>query len=81
MRKFYIHLEVDGAIQRDEAGIFCEAPELAYLHACRAIPDVAAEMLRHRKDPMSCRFVIENATGEEMFAVPFDEVIREKAHH
>ena len=27
MRKFFIHLEVDGTLQRDEKGIFCEAPE------------------------------------------------------
>jgi hypothetical protein len=80
MRKFFIHLEVDGTLQRDEKGIFCEAPELAYLHACCAIPDVAAEMLRHRRDPMACRFVIENERGEEMFEVPFDEVVRETAH-
>ncbi|HWC62153.1 MAG TPA: hypothetical protein VG501_00925 [Rhizomicrobium sp.] len=80
MRRFFIHLEVGGALQSDGVGILCEAPELAYLQACRAIPDVAAEMLRHRQDPMDCRFVIENEKGEEMFVVPFDEVIREQPH-
>jgi len=38
-------------------------------------------MLRARKDPMDCRFLIENAKGEEMFMVPFSEVIREQASH
>jgi hypothetical protein len=61
--------------------MLCEGPELAYLHACRAIPDIAAEMLRRRKDPMSCSFVIENISGDEMFRVPFDEVVRTPAHH
>lgn len=81
MRKFFIHLDMDGTMQRDDIGLPCEAPELAYLHACRAIPELAAAVLRARKDPMRCRFLIENEKGEEMFEVPFSEVVREKAHH
>jgi hypothetical protein len=80
MRRFFIHLDVDGIFQRDQIGLLCEAPELVYLHACRAIPDLAAAMLRARQNPMLCRFLIENEKGEEMFDVPFSEVIREKAH-
>ena len=38
-------------------------------------------MLRARQDPMRCRFLIENAKGEEMFEVPFSEVIREQASY
>jgi hypothetical protein len=81
MRRFFIHLDIDGTLQRDEIGLLHEAPEMAYLQACRAIPDLAAAMLRARQDPMRCRFLIENDKGEEMFDVPFSEVIREKAHH
>jgi hypothetical protein len=81
MRKFFIHLDMDGTLQRDQIGIDCEGPELAYMHACRAIPELAAAMLRARQDPMRCRFRIENDHGEEMFDVPFSEVVREKAHH
>jgi hypothetical protein len=81
MRRFFIHLDMDGTLQRDLIGLLYEAPELAYLQACRAIPDLAAAMLRARQDPMRCRFLIENDKGEEMFDVPFSEVIREKAHH
>jgi hypothetical protein len=81
MFRFFIHMEVDGQLQRDDVGMLCECPELAYLHACRAIPEIAAEMLRRRKDPMTCSFIIENIKGEEMFVVPFDEVVRTPAHH
>lgn len=81
MHRFFIHLLNQDGQLRDEIGMLFEAPELAYLHACRAIPDVAAEMLRARKDPMDCRFLIENAKGEEMFMVPFSEVIREQASY
>ena len=80
MAKFFIHLEVDGVMRRDAVGIRCEGPELAYLQACRAIPDLAAQMLRHRRDPMACRFLIENEKGEEMFDVPFDEVVKTHKH-
>ena len=81
LRRFFIHLETDGTLTRDEIGLLYETPELAYLQACRAIPELAAAMLRARQDPMRCRFLIENDKGEEMFEVPFSEVIREKAHH
>jgi hypothetical protein len=81
MRRFFIHLDMDGTMQRDDIGIACEGPELAYLHACRAIPELAAAMLRARQDPMRCCFHIENDKGEEMFEVPFSEVVREKAPH
>jgi hypothetical protein len=80
MRRFFIYLDMDGTLQRDGIGLLYEAPELAYLHACCAIPDLAAAMLRARQDPMRCHFLIENEQGEEMFDVPFSEVIREKAH-
>ena len=81
MRRFFIHLDMDGTLQRDDIGMTCEAPELAYLHACRAIPELAAAMLRARQDPMRCSFHIENDKGEDMFEVPFSEVVREKTHH
>ena len=81
MRRFFIHLDMDGNVQRDKVGFACEAPELAYMHACRAIPELAAAMLRARQNPMLCRLLIENDKGEEMFEVPFSEVVREKAHH
>jgi hypothetical protein len=46
------------------------------MEACRLIPGIAGEMLRDGHDPMACEFVIRNAKGEEMFTVPFSELIR-----
>ena len=54
------------------------------MEACRIIPQVAAEVLRAGQDPMKCQFVIRNIRGEEMFTVPFSELIQEmpaKARH
>jgi hypothetical protein len=45
---------------------------------------VAAEILCAGHDPMQCQFVIRNIRGEEMFTVPFSELIRDtpaKARH
>ncbi|MBN9570275.1 MAG: carboxypeptidase regulatory-like domain-containing protein [Alphaproteobacteria bacterium] len=40
------------------------------------VADDKDEMLRNGDDPMACQFIIHNAQGEEMFTVPFSELIR-----
>ena len=84
MRDFYFHLQTAQGLQPALVTITCEGPEVAFMEACRVIPQVAAEILRAGQDPMKCEFVIRNLRGEEMFTVPFSELIREtpaKARH
>ena len=76
MRDFYFHLQTPGGLQPADIAISCEGPETAFMEACRLIPGVAAVMLREGHDPMACQFIIRNAKGEEMFTVPFSELIR-----
>ncbi len=77
VRQFYFHLKSPDAIERDDEGVECENIELAYLRVCEAIPDVAAEILRERKDPMRFSFLIANEAGELLMTVPFTELVRE----
>ena len=81
MRDFYFHLKTPGGLQPAEMRVSCEGPEAAFMEACRLIPDVAGEMLREGYDPMACQFIIRNARGEEMFTVPFSELIRKTPAH
>ena len=84
MCDFFFHLETSRGLHPAKAMIRCEGPEDAFVEACRAIPAVAADMLRDGFDPMACSFIIRNARGEEMFTVPFSELIRKvpaKARH
>jgi hypothetical protein len=76
MRDFFFHLKTPSGVEPAQLSISCEGPEIAFMEACRVIPDIAAEMLRAGDDPMACQFVIHNAVGEEMFTVPFSELIR-----
>jgi len=76
MRDFYFHLQTAKGLQPALVTITCEGPEVAFMEACRVIPDIAADMLRNGDDPMACQFIIHNAQGEEMFTVPFSELIR-----
>ncbi|HEY4275193.1 MAG TPA: hypothetical protein VGM68_06900, partial [Rhizomicrobium sp.] len=76
MRDFFFHLQTPGGVEPAQLSIHCEGPEIAFMEACRVIPDIAAQMLRAGDDPMACQLVIHNAVGEEMFTVPFSELIR-----
>src|SRR6185369_16217565 len=71
MRDFFFHLQTAQGLQPALVTISCEGPEVAFMEACRVIPDIAADMLRNGDDPMACQFIIHNAKGEEMFTVPF----------
>lgn len=79
MRQFYFHLHGPAGCERDDLGVMCEGAEAAYLHACRAIPDLAADLLRERRNPMHCAFEITDANGRTILDVPFAEVLKEPA--
>jgi hypothetical protein len=81
MRDFYFHLQTPEGLETANFAVWCEGPEEAFVEACRAIPDIAAEMLREGRDPMECQFLIHNGKGEEMFAVPFSELIKNVPAH
>ena len=64
MRDFFFHLQTAKGLQPARVTIACEGPEVAFMEACRVIPDIAADMLRAGDDPMVCQFIISNAKGE-----------------
>ena len=75
MREYFFHLETEDGVERSDVGIPCEDLEHAFSNACAAIPELAAERLRNRKNPLDCAFLIENADGELLRTVPFAELI------
>jgi hypothetical protein len=76
VRDFYFHLQTPEGLEPADFAVWCEGPEDAFVEACRAIPDIAAEMEREGRDPMECQFLIHNGKGAEMFMVPFSELIK-----
>jgi hypothetical protein len=76
VRDFYFHLRTPEGLEPADFAVWCEGPEGAFVEACRAIPDIAAEMVRDGRDPMECQFLIHNGKGDEMFMVGFLDTYR-----
>jgi len=76
VRDFYFHLQTPEGLEPADFAVWCEGPEDAFAEACRAIPGIAAEMLLEGRDPMECQFLIHNGQGNEIFTVPFAELIK-----
>jgi hypothetical protein len=49
--------------------------EEAYLDACAAIPDAAADLLRQRRNPFRCAFIISGTDGSLLLEIPFTDIL------
>ena len=49
--------------------------EAAYLDACRAIPDMAADLVKQKHDPLTYVFEIVDEAGQLLMEVPFSEIL------
>lgn len=76
MVRFYFHLRTEEIVEVDEIGLECRDVHGAYLEACRAIPDLAAQFLTLGRDPIGFRFEIAAEDGVTLMKVPFDELLR-----
>ena len=74
MNTFFFHLHTPDGIEQDDIGVPFASVEEAYIEACRAIPGIAADIIRGRASPLGYSFVIANGNGEEMMTVPFSEL-------
>ncbi|GJE41504.1 DUF6894 family protein [Methylobacterium soli] len=75
MPRFHFHLQTPDGREQDEDGLKIADLETAYLDACRAIPDMAADMIRRGQQPMRFAFEIADAGGQILMEVPFSEIL------
>ena len=75
MPHFYFHLRTPAGWERDQDGLDFTGLEAAYLDACRAIPDMAADLVRRKHDPLPYGFEIADEAGQLLMEVPFSEVL------
>jgi hypothetical protein len=59
----------------DEEGCEFETVEDAYLAAVTAAQDMWRELLIRREDPRDCAFDVRDAEGNDLFTLPFSEVL------
>ena len=75
MPHFYFHLRTPAGWERDQDGLDFIGLEAAYLDACRTIPDMAADLVRRKHDPLPYGFEIADEAGQLLMEVPFSEVL------
>ena len=72
---FYFHLRTPAGLERDDLGLELAGIEAAYLDGCRAIPTMAADLMKKRVDPQRCCFEIADSEGQVLLEVPFTEIL------
>jgi hypothetical protein len=75
MPRYFFHLRTAAGLEGDELGLEFPGLEAAYLDVCRAIPEMAAELVRRGQSPMRPVFEITNAEGQVLMEVSFAEVL------
>lgn len=77
MPLFYFHLRTPTGLDPDEIGLEYSDLERAYLEACRTVPEMAVDLVRRGRSPMSHAFEITDAAGSLLLEVPFGEVLQD----
>jgi len=75
MPHFYFHLRTPAGWERDDTGLDFVGLEAAYLDVCRTIPDMAADLVKRKRDPLRYAFEIADGAGQLLMEVPFSEVL------
>jgi hypothetical protein len=77
MPLFFFHLRTPRGLERDAFGLDRPSLEVAYLEACRTIPDLCVDLLNEGTAPLACAFLICDADGTELIEVPFNEQLND----
>ena len=75
MAKFFFNFRQGNSYQADDLGCEFETVEAAYLGAFAAAQDMWRELLIKREDPLLCAFEVMDQAGNDLFTVPFLEVL------
>jgi hypothetical protein len=79
MPRYFFHLDTPRGLERDDIGLDFAGPDDAYLEACRAIPELTADILRDRGRPTDCTFLIADEAGDILLQIPFTELVAGRA--
>lgn len=72
---FFVSLRTPERTEPALGSLQFESLEEAYLDACAAIPDTAADLLRRRRNPFHCAFVISGEDGGLLLEIPFTDIL------
>jgi len=77
MPHFYFHLRTPAGLKSDKDGMDFVDLETAYLEAYLAIPDMSADLVRQKRNPLPYAFEIADEAGRLLMEVPFAEFLRD----
>lgn len=75
MTRCFFNFRQGSSYFMDHEGIEFDTVEEAYLEAVRAAKDIWSELLNRREDPLLCLFDVRDAKGNELFCLPFAEIL------
>ena len=75
MGRFYFNFRQNQSYAADEDGMNFPCVETAYLAAVEGAREMWPELLARREDPLDCAFEVTDRNGEELFTLPFSEVL------
>ncbi len=75
MARYFFHFRQGTSLSADDVGSEFVTVEDAYLSAVRAAQDMWHELLIKREDPLECSFEVFDQRGNEVFILPFSELL------
>ena len=75
MPLFFFDLRSRGGIEPDDTGLEFPSAEIAYMEACRAIPDLTAELARAGGSPRGYAFEVTDEAVRVLWRIPFSEIL------
>src|SRR5258708_4696380 len=75
MGRFYFNFRQGDAYSADDEGCKFATVEEAYLGAVVAARDIWRELMVQRENPLACAFEVTDEQGNELFTLPFSEVL------
>jgi hypothetical protein len=75
MPRFFFDFHQAGQREIDLTGCELADVEQAYLEVLRTVQDMWSELLKQRRDPRQCSFVVRSEEGYILFDFPFQEAV------
>jgi hypothetical protein len=78
MPLFYFDVRSRCGLEPDDTGLEFSSAEIAYLEACKAIPELTAELVSAGASPQSYAFEVTDEAGRLLWRIPFSEILGER---
>lgn len=80
MPLFYFDVRSRCRLEPDETGLEFASAEIAYMEACKAIPDLTVELLRAGGTFQGYAFEVSDEAGRMLWRIPFSEILGRKGN-